>query len=162
MKARCPLKEVVAPHFWGLSSDRALFCPLSLEHPKQFWQSISLCPFFLAPCLCPFVNKHFISGSQAGWVAFPGDEGNSRLLSCPVSCLWPKHTHSASLKSGYLRRYTISINQYTSSHSHFCQLPQKLVPLLKDHGNHSKVLGASLGETQWRVKMWMRLRTHTL
>lgn len=116
--------------------------------------------FFLAPCLCPFISKHFISGSQAGLVASPGIRG-TRLLLCSVSGLWPKHTHSVTLKKGYLRRYSISINQYTNSHSPFCQLPQKLVPLLKDHGNHSEVLGASLGKTQWRVKMWMRLRTHT-
>lgn len=139
IKARCPLKEA-APHVQGPSSDRALTFPFS--NPNNFDRA-SLCPISLAPCLCPFINKQFISGSQTGLVASPGDQGYSSLLS--FFCLWSL-THSATLKSHDLRQCSVSIKQYSNSHSHFHQLPQKLVALFEDQGNCSRVLEAISGQ----------------
>lgn len=123
--------------------DRALAFPFS--NPNKFDRA-SLCPFSLAPCLCPFINKQFVSGSQAGLVAFSGDQGDLSLLSFSVPALGPVHTHPATLKSRCLRRCSVSINQCSNSHSHFHQLPQKLAALLRDQGNCSKVLEAISGQ----------------
>lgn len=126
----------------------------------QFWQGTSLAfepvttqtiltdhlslSFFSGSCFCPFINKHFISGFQAGLVSFSRGQGDSGPLSGSVSGLWPYSL------SHFEIRLPQAVHYLHETVRQFPQplLPptQKLVPLWKGHGNHSKVLGGISGQ----------------